>query len=85
MRGSDMAAPTVGEDAEVADLLGNFEEIAPWGRQRHVGEGQIAADKCVVFLKDVDKGGAVECDMARATCSRRAVNSNSSRATCRRR
>jgi hypothetical protein len=62
MRGSDMAAPPVGVDAEIADLLGNFEEIAPWGRQKHVGEGQIAADKCVVFLKDVAKGGAVECD-----------------------
>lgn len=62
MRGSDKAAPPVHVGAQVADLLGNFEEVSPCGRQTHVGDGQIAADECVVFVKAVAAGAAVEMD-----------------------
>ena len=31
-------------------------------RQRIVGPGQIPADECVIFMKDVAKGAAVEMD-----------------------
>jgi hypothetical protein len=63
-RGSDLSAPPCGDVDEggVIGPLGNFFEIAPWGRQTHVGDGQIAADECVVFVKAVAAGEAVECD-----------------------
>jgi hypothetical protein len=85
--GSDEAHPPVSGSASggaLDALLGNFEEIAPWGRyvcdvsvclahfvccnrvslgrQRIVAPGQIPADECVIFMKDVAQGEAVELD-----------------------
>jgi hypothetical protein len=85
--GSDEAHPPVSGSASggaLDALLGNFEEIAPWGRyvcdvsvclthfvccnrvslgrQKIVAPGQIPADECVIFMKDVAQGGAVELD-----------------------
>ncbi len=63
LAGSDEAAPPVPANASGPDqLLGNFEEIAPWGRQRTVGPGQVPADECVVFMKDVAAGEEVLLD-----------------------
>jgi hypothetical protein len=86
--GSDEANPPVSGSASgdaLDALLGNFEEIAPWGRcvfcdafcvvlflvtciimydlrQKTVAPGQIPADECVIFTKNVRKGEAVELD-----------------------
>ena len=63
LAGSSAEEPPAGEGLSGLDLLlGNFEEVHPWCRQTHVGEGQVSAAECVVFMKDVAKGGAVEMD-----------------------
>ncbi len=43
-------------------LLGNFEEVHPWGAQTTVGAGQVSAAECVVVMRDVAQGAAVEMD-----------------------
>ena len=37
-------------------LDGNFTEIPPWSVQTHVGPGQIPADQCIIFDKNVRAG-----------------------------
>ncbi len=65
LRGSDEAAPPESGDTSglvTAELLGNFEEISPSARQTHVAEGQLAGDECVLVIKDVAAGAALEMD-----------------------
>lgn len=63
LAGSDTAAPPPSQSLPGLDkLLGNFEEVSRWGRQRTVGPGQVPADDCVIFMKDVEIGEPVELD-----------------------
>jgi hypothetical protein len=63
LAGCNEAAPPVPLNSSgIEQLLGNFEEIAPWGRQTTVGPGQIPADECVVVMKDVAVGDEVLLD-----------------------
>ena len=65
LAGSDEAVPPASENYDegpVGMLLGNFEDVEPWGRQSTVGPGQIPADECVMVMKSVGVGQAVELD-----------------------
>lgn len=63
LAGSDMAVPPPSHRLSGLDkLIGNFEDVAPWGRQTDVGPGQVPADECVIFMKDVAVGEPVEMD-----------------------
>lgn len=65
LAGSDEDAPPAAENFDqgpVGMLLGNFEDVEPWGRQTTVGPGQIPADECLIFMKHVGVGEAIELD-----------------------
>ena len=41
---------------------GNFTEIPSWSVQTHVGPGQIPADRCIIFHKNLRAGDSLEYD-----------------------
>ncbi len=43
-------------------LLGNIEEVPPWGVQSEVGLHQIPGDECILFCEDVHKGAPITMD-----------------------
>jgi hypothetical protein len=43
-------------------LLGNIEEVPPWGVQSEVGLDQIPGNECILFCEDVHKGAPITMD-----------------------
>ena len=43
-------------------MLGNIEDIAPWGVQTPLRPGEIPGNECVLFSHDVPRGGPVTMD-----------------------
>ena len=49
--------------ASISDSCnGNFTEIPSWSVQTHVGPGQIPADRCIIFHKNLRAGDSLEYD-----------------------